>query len=187
MNGRARIPRRQTQGIGSDFKLAFGIGARGGDNGFEARLFFGQLVEVGIFFGIGRIYRFELGLGLHDFTHAGFDLFAYGLGGVEFGFLRQITDLHTGQMLDFAVKFLVGTGHDAQYGGLAGAVQAEQADLGAGEEGQGNVLDDLALGRDDFAHAEHGHYILSHDLNLLRVAEVADGAQAYLTRHKAGF
>jgi hypothetical protein len=35
--------------------------------------------------------------------------------------------------------------------GLAGAVEAEQADLGAREEGQRDVLDDLALRRHDLA------------------------------------
>jgi hypothetical protein len=60
-------------------------------------------------------------------------------------------------VLHFAVVFLVHAGHDAQHGRFAGAVEAEQADLGAGEEGQGDVLDDLPLGRDDLAHAEHRH------------------------------
>jgi hypothetical protein len=67
-----------------------------------------------------------------------------------------------GQALHLAVVFLVHAGHDAQHGGLAGAVEAEQADLGAGEEGQGDVLDDLALGGNDLAHAEHGHDVLGH-------------------------
>ena len=51
--------------------------------------------------------------------------------------------------------FLVDARHDAQQRGLARAVQAEQADLGAREEREGDVLDDLALGRDDLAHADH--------------------------------
>lgn len=58
-------------------------------------------------------------------------------------------------MLHLAVVFLVRTGHDAQHGGFARAVQAEQADLGTGEEAEGYILDDLTLGRDDLASAEH--------------------------------
>jgi hypothetical protein len=78
------------------------------------------------------------------------------------GLLGQVADGHVGLPLDFAVVFLVDAGHDLQHGGLAGAVQAEQADLGAGEEGQGDVLDDLPLGRDDLADAQHGHDVLGH-------------------------
>ncbi|MNU03777.1 hypothetical protein D3C72_2479240 [compost metagenome] len=72
-------------------------------------------------------------------------------------------------MLHFAVVFLVHAGHDADHGGFTRAVQAQQADLGAREERERNILDDLALGRNDLAHLEHGHYILSHfmPLNLL--------------------
>jgi hypothetical protein len=65
-------------------------------------------------------------------------------------------------MLHLAFVFLVGAGHDAQHGGLAGAVEAEQADLGAGEEGQRDVLDDLAFRGNDFADAQHGHDVLGH-------------------------
>jgi hypothetical protein len=65
-------------------------------------------------------------------------------------------------VLHLAVVFLVYARHDAQHGGFTGAVQAEQADLRAGEETEGDVLDDLTLGGDDLAHAEHRHYILSH-------------------------
>ena len=57
---------------------------------------------------------------------------------------------------------LVEPGHDAQYLRLSRAVEAEQADLGAGEEGERDVLDDLAFGRDDLAHAVHRKYVLSH-------------------------
>jgi hypothetical protein len=82
---------------------------------------------------------------------------------VQLRFLRQVADFHARQMLHFAVVFLVHIGHDAQHGGFTGTVQAQQADLGTGEEGQRDVLDDLALGRHHFAHAEHGHYVLSHE------------------------
>jgi hypothetical protein len=62
----------------------------------------------------------------------------------------------------FADDVLVDAGHDAQHRRFARAVEAEQADLGAGEEGERDVLDDLALGRDDLAHAVHREYVLSH-------------------------
>jgi hypothetical protein len=52
-------------------------------------------------------------------------------------------------------EVLVDAGHDPQHRRLARAVQAQQADLGAGEEGQRDVLDDLLLRRHDLADADH--------------------------------
>jgi hypothetical protein len=43
------VPGRQAQGIGGEVELVLGVGARGGDDGFEPGLFLGQLVEVGAF------------------------------------------------------------------------------------------------------------------------------------------
>jgi hypothetical protein len=156
------IPGRQAQRVGGDFELGFAVGARGGDDGFQPRLLLGELVEVGILFRVGGIHGFELGLGFHDLAHAGFDLLAHGLGRVELRLLRQVADAQVRQVLHLALELGVGLGHDAQHGRLAGTVEAEQADLGAGEEGQRDVLDDLALRGDDLAHAEHGHYVLGH-------------------------
>jgi hypothetical protein len=69
-----------------------GVGAGGGDDRFQAGLFLGQLVEIGVRFGVGGVHRFQLGLGLHDFAQAGFDFLAHGLGRVELRFLRQVAD-----------------------------------------------------------------------------------------------
>ncbi|MDZ4099781.1 MAG: hypothetical protein U1E13_13950, partial [Methylophilaceae bacterium] len=35
-----------------------------------------------------------------------------------------------------------------------------------GKKRQGNIFDDLAFGGNNFAHTEHGHYILGHDENI---------------------
>jgi hypothetical protein len=139
------VPGRQAQRVGGDFHLVFGIGAGGGDDRFQPGLFLGQLVEIGVRVGVGGIDLVQLGLRLHDFAQRRFDFLAHRLGRVELRFLRQVADGNAGQVLHFAVVFLVHAGHDAQHGRLAGAVQAEQADLGAGEEGKGNILDDLPL------------------------------------------
>ena len=140
----------------------FGVRTGGGDDRFQAGLLLGQLVEVGVLVRVGGIDLVQLGLCLHHFAEGGFDFFLDRLGRVELRLLWQVADGNAGQVLDLAVVFLVHAGHDAEHGGLAGAVQAEQADLGAGEEGQGNVLDDLTLGRDDLADPQHGHDVLSH-------------------------
>jgi len=156
------VPGRQAQRVGGEFQLMLGIGTRGGNNGLQSPLFLGQLVEVGIRLGIGGVDFFELLLGLHHGAHARFDFLAHGLLGIELRFLRQVADGDIRQMLHLAVVFLVDAGHDLQYGGLARAIEAQEADLGAREEGQRDVLDDLTLRGNDLAHAEHRHDVLSH-------------------------
>lgn len=55
-----------------------------------------------------------------------------------------------------AFEILVHPSHDFQHGGFAGAIQAQQADLGAREKRERDVLDDLPLGRNHLGHAVHG-------------------------------
>ena len=54
---------------------------------------------------------------------------------------------------------------------LARAVEAEHADLGAGEERQRDVLEDLALRRHDLADAVHGVDVLGHGASRKRSSE----------------
>ncbi len=89
------------------------IAARSGQDGFEARLLFGQFVKISVRFGVGGIDGLQLGLRRHDFAHAGFDFLAHGFFRVKPGFLFQIADVELGLPLHFAVIFLVRTGHDA--------------------------------------------------------------------------
>jgi hypothetical protein len=138
------------------------VRARSGDDGLVLRLFLGQFVEVRVGFGVGRVDLIELLLGGDDFTQRGLDFLAHRVVGVQLWFLGQVADGNAGEPLHFSVVLLVLAGHDLQHGRLAGAVQAEQADLGSREEGKGDVLDDLALGRNDLVHAQHRHYILGH-------------------------
>ena len=157
-----RVPCRQAQRVGGDFHLLLGVGSGGGNDRFQPVLFLGQLVEIGVRLGVGGIHLLQLLPGLHDFAQAGLDFLAHGLVRMQLRFLRQIADADIRLVLYLAVIFLVGIGHDAQHRRLAGAIQAEQADLGAGEEGQRDVLDDLAFRGNDFAHSEHRHYVLGH-------------------------
>ena len=171
------IPRRQAQRIGSHVQLVFqGVRVAGGQDRLEALLFLGQRVEVGAFLGVGGVHRLQRGLGLQHFAHAFLDRLAHGLVRVQFRFLRQVTDLDAGLRAGFTLEIGVHAGHDLQHGGLAGAVQAQQADLRAREEGQGNVLDDLPLGRDHLGHAVHG-------VDVLRGHAVSVGAALRPTRH----
>jgi hypothetical protein len=54
------VPGRQAQGVGGDFHLVFGVAAGGGDDRFQAGLFLGQLVEVGVRLGVGGVHLFQL-------------------------------------------------------------------------------------------------------------------------------
>ena len=69
-------------------------------------------------------------------------------GRIEFGLLRQIADAHAVGRPGFAGEFLVEPGHDPQKRRFARAVDADDADLGAGKELQPDVLQDLACRRD---------------------------------------
>lgn len=71
------------------------------------------------------------------------------LAGIKSGFLRQVADVDAGHRDGFALDVLVDARHDLEERGLAGAVEAEDADLGAREEREGNVLKNLTLRRDD--------------------------------------
>jgi hypothetical protein len=155
------IPRRQAQRVGGHVQLVFQrVRVTGGEDRFQTLLFLGQGVEVGAFFGVGGVHGFEGGLRLQYIAHAFLDGLADGVFRVELRLLRQIADLDTGLRAGLALEILVHAGHDLQYRGLAGAIQAQQADLGARIEGQRDVLDDLPLGRDHLADPVHGVDVL---------------------------
>ena len=67
------------------------------------------------------------------------------LVGVEPRLLRHEADGEAGRQPGGAEEVLVAAGHDAQQRALAGAVAADDADLGPGVEGEPDVLEDLAL------------------------------------------
>ena len=90
------------------------------------------------------------------------DEFADGLGRVEFRLLRQVTDLDAGLRPGLALDLGVDAGHDPQQGRLAGAVQAEHADLRAGEKAQGDVAQDVPLRWHDLPDLVHRIYVLGH-------------------------
>ena len=66
--------------------------------------------------------------------------------GIELRLLLEVADARTFGDPAFAGEILVDAGHDAQQRRLAGAVDAEHADLGVGVEGQMDVIQHL-LGR----------------------------------------
>jgi hypothetical protein len=158
-----RVPGRQAQRVGGQFELQVGVfAAGGGDDGFQVVLLGGQLVEVGVGLGVFGVDLVQPLLGRQHTADALFDGFAHGLVGVELRLLRQITDLQAGHGHGLAFDLLVQAGHDLEQGALARAVDAQHADLGAREEGQADVLQDLPLRRHDLADAVHGKDVLGH-------------------------
>ena len=76
------------------------------------------------------------------------------------GFFRPFDAACIG--FDVGKFFIKRAGQKFQQGGFARAVQAEDADFRAGEEGKGDVFQDEATTGDDFAHPVHGEYVLAH-------------------------
>ena len=158
-----RVPRRQAQRVGGDLQLQVGVlAAGGGDDRLQLGLLGRQLVEIGIGLGIGGIDLVEPRLGGEHAADALLHRLAHGLGRVELRLLRQVADVQARHRHGLAFDVLVQPGHDLQQGGLARAVEAEHADLGAGKEGQADVLQDLPLRRHDLADAVHGVDVLGH-------------------------
>jgi hypothetical protein len=94
----------------------------------------------------------ELGLlGLHPQHHVA----AHVERGVKLGLLRQVADARALGGPGLAGEILVDAGHDAQQRGLARAVDADDADLHAGQEVQADVLETLlaaGIGLGDAVH-----------------------------------
>jgi hypothetical protein len=161
------IPRRQPQRVGGDFELALQFpAAYGVDLVLHLRLLFHELVHLVVRHGFGetiadRIEPVDEALHVAD---AFDDHLAHGLGVVEQRLLRQVTDLDIGLRPGFALDLLVEAGHNLEQRRFTGAVQAQHADLGAGEETQGNVAQNHALGWHNLANPVHGVNELSHVL-----------------------
>ena len=91
---------------------------------------------------------------------------------IQFGFLWQVADLDTRLRTGFTIDLGVETGHDAHQRRLARTVQAEDANFCAGKEGQGDVTNQVAFGRDHLRHAIHCVDVLSHSSNRLKSAGI---------------
>ena len=74
------------------------------------------------------------------------DFLAHGLLGIELGLLRQVTHLDVRLGTRLALDVGIETRHDLEQRRFARAVEAEHADLGAWEERQADVAEDLTLG-----------------------------------------
>ena len=92
--------------------------------------------------------------------------------------MGEVPDARAFMRPGFPLKFLIDTGHDAQERRFAGAVGAEHADLGAWVEGEPNIVQDDALGRNHLAQRLHDvDKLRSHTTASLALYERARGRQ----------
>ena len=157
------VPRRQAQRVGRDVELALevvAVDAR--QQCLELALLGGELVEVRIRFAVERVHLLEARERILHRLHRLLDDGTHVRRGIELRLLRQQAHLDAGLGPGLALDVGVGPRHDAQQGGLARAVEAEHADLGARKEGQGDVAQDVPLRRDDLADTVHRINVLGH-------------------------
>lgn len=162
------VPGRQPQRLGGHFHAAFNIVTLGSlDEGFQLPLLLGKGVKIRVRFGVGGVDLVQSRQRLVDAFNRFLDDLADGLGIVQFRLLGQVANIEAGQRPGFAHVVRLNAGHDPQQGRLARAVETEHADLGAGEETQVDVLEDLFLRGNDLAEAAHAEYVLSHGVDVL--------------------
>src|SRR5690606_30030030 len=157
----AGVTRRTPQSIHGDLDPAFqipGVGCL--DLFLQFGLLCQELVEIRIRisegFADGIVAINELLQLPQPFHHVAGNV----LAGIELWFLRQITDLYPLRGPGFADKLLIDARHDAQKRRLAGAIQAQHADLGTGQKMQMNVLKNLLAAGIGLGETLHGVDIL---------------------------
>ncbi len=158
-----RIPVRQAQRVGRALKLHVQVMAVVRlDDFFKLALLGRELIEVGIRFGVQRVHFIQAFQGVDHFGNGFFNGLTNRVLKVELRFLRQITDFQTGLRTGFAFNFGIDAGHDAQQSGFTGTVQTQHADLGAREETERDIFENMTFRRNDFADTMHGINELSH-------------------------
>ena len=155
--GDVGVARREAERVHGDLERAVELpGAGGVDLGLEVGLLLEERVDVGVGVTEGRAHLVvavdEL-LGLADALG---DVAGHVLGRVELGLLGQEAHREAGGEARLASEAVVLARHDAQQRGLARAVGPDDADLGAGIEGQVDALQDLAVGRIEALEPAHG-------------------------------
>jgi hypothetical protein len=86
----------------------------------------------------------------------------HGFRRIESWFLLQEADRYAAGGIGFSKERLILTGHDAQQGALAGAVQAEYANLGTRQKREPDVVEHTDVGRMHLPETLHGVDELGH-------------------------
>ena len=144
--GHRSVRVRALQGVHGLLELGVEIPAVGGvDVVLQLAHLFHQGVEVGIRIGHFLTDLVETGHLFGDFAERHLDVLADGLGLVQRRLLLQDADGESRGQIGFAVGDGVDAGHDLEQRGLAHAVRADDADLGARQEAQGHVIENHAV------------------------------------------
>ena len=160
-----RVPRRQAQRVGGDLELALELPAADRVDGvLQLGLLLEQLVHLLVVHGLGEPVA-DL-VEARDLRERAAETFhhdaAHVLVRIELRFLRQVADLDAGLRARFAFEVGVDPAHDLEQRGFARAVEAEHADLGAGEKRKTDVAQDDALGWHNLANPVHRVDVLGH-------------------------
>ena len=149
---------RAAEGIHGHVELAIEFpGVDGVEFFLEGALFFEELVHGVVGHGFGELGGEDLEVveKIDDVLDAFLDDLADGFVGVHLGFLLEEADGVAGLEGNFAVELLIDAGKDFEEGGLAGTVDAQDADFGAVEVGEVDVLEEDFF-VDFFADSDHG-------------------------------
>ncbi len=161
--GHVRIARRAAQRVHGDLDGAVELPAVAGvDLLLQLALLGDELVHLVVAELLGEARRDRLEavderLGRRHPLH---DVAGDVLLGVERRLLGEIADRGALGGPGFADEIRVDPGHDAQEAGLARAVDAEHADLGAGQEGEIDLLEHLAAAGIGLAQPLHDMDVL---------------------------
>jgi hypothetical protein len=105
-------------GIGGNFHLMVDIigtaGRGGGDDGLQLGLLGGQLVKIGIRFGIGCIHLFQALARSEHIAQPFLDRLAHGMRRVQLRLLRQIAYLDARHGNGLAFDLLIDARHDLE-------------------------------------------------------------------------
>ena len=128
----------------------------------RVRLFGRERVEIGFGIAVLLVDGLELSARVDEFAQRFLDRFADGLFRIELRLLLQVSDRQLGERFGLALDLRIDAGHDAQQRRFARTVEAEDSDLRTGQKAEGDVLENLALRRDDLADAVHGVNGVAH-------------------------
>ena len=148
----------QAMGVHCLLELGVEVPAVGGvDLGLQLAHLFHQGVEVGVRIGHLLTDFIESGDLLGNRAERHLDVLAHGLGVVQRRLLLQDADREARGQAGLAVAHGLQAGHNLQQGGLAHAVRAHDADLRAGQEAQGHVIENhaVAVGFTGLDHLKH--------------------------------
>ncbi len=119
------------------------------------RLLGEERVEVGVGLGEGGRDRVEAIEQVAQLAHAVLDVAAHVLRVIELRLLLEEPDGGPRVQLGDAGRRFLEPGHDPHQRRLAGAVRSEHADLGPGQEGEGDVREHLAVGAVELVDPVH--------------------------------